>query len=356
DDYSTTIINLMPNDLGVSLISEPLIDDNQPNEEDVVVTIQNYGGTIHENFEVNFSVNGGTPITEVVPGPVGPLESMQYEFDAQAELNDIDDFEIFCFTSLPDDSQSDNDGVTKIIPKFICQPESNCSQGDGIRHLVLEEIDNMTGCGDDGYSAFLDQVASLEQGTTYDMTITTEHGSQYVRAWIDFNDSFSFTGIETVLSSTEIAPGEGPGVWTETLPIEIESDDDLGEHLMRVKTNRDGTVSGNACNGMDFGETEDYKVIIGSVSLLESILGPNDIEVRTLANDQFIFTLDTEVSNDPLIFRVMDTQGRTVVHNWVYPVNGEYTYELDMSYAAGGMYLIRIGDQRAGKITRIAVQ
>jgi hypothetical protein len=188
------------------------------------------------------------------------------------------------------------------------------------------------------------------------MTLTTEHGSQVVRAWVDFNDSFSFTGVESVLSNTDIAEDEGPGVYTVVLPIEIESDDDVGEHIMRVKTNRDSNVPGNSCTGTTFGETEDYKVIIGSVGLLESILGPNDIEVSTLGDGQFLFTLDSQVNNDALTFQVMDTQGRTVVYNRIYPVNGVYTYDLDMSYAASGSYLIRIGDQRAGKITRIVVQ
>ncbi|NNC83611.1 MAG: hypothetical protein HKN79_08535 [Flavobacteriales bacterium] len=356
DAYSTSATNLMPNDLGVVYISEPIVGDEQPDDEDVTVTIHNYGGTTHSDFLVGFSVNGGTPVIETVAGPLGPGEYMQYEFDAEADMNGIGDFELNVFTSLTDDTQPDNDSYIITVPKNVCQPVSNCAQGDGIRHLVLENIDNISDCGTNGYSAFLDQVAALNQGNIYDMSITTEHGSQFVRAWVDFNDSFTFTGLETVLSSTEIAEGEGPGLYTDILPVEIESDDDLGEHLLRVKTNRDGTVPGNACNGTTFGETEDYKVIIGSVDLLESILGPNDIEIRTLGDDRFQIYFDSEVSHDPLTFQVMDTQGRMVVFNWIYPSNGVYTYDLDMSYAASGAYLIRIGDDRAGKIERIIVQ
>lgn len=356
DAYTESVTNLMANDLGVIYISEPALSDTQPNEEDVTVTIKNFGGTIHENFSVNFSVNGGTAITEVVPGPLGPQEVMIYTFDTQADMNDVDDFVLLSFTSLPDDSEENNDGTTVVIEKNVCQPSSICGQGDGIRHLILQEIDNISECGTAGYSAFLDQVANLDQGVTYDMTITTEHGSQVIRAWVDFNDSFTFTGVESVLGNTDVAEGEGPGVYTAVLPVEIESDDEVGEHIMRVKTNRDSNVPGNSCTGTTFGETEDYKVIIGSVGLLESILGPNDIVVSTLGDGQFLFTLDSQVNNDPLTFRVMDTQGRTVVYNRIYPVNGVYTYDLDMSFAASGAYLIRIGNQRAGKITRIVVQ
>ncbi len=356
DAYNASITNLMPNDLGVIYISEPTLEDIEPDPEEVTVTIKNFGGTTHEDFEVNFSINGGLATTEVIPGPLAPQAVMVYTFSAEADMNDIDDFELLCFTSLPDDTDASNDGVSITIPKSICQPEANCSQGDGIRHLIFEEIDNISSCGTNGYTAYLDQVASLELGTNHDMTITTEHGDQYVKVWIDFNDNFGFTGVERVIDDELIAEGEGPGVWTETFTVEIESDDDLGEHLMRVKTNRGDDVPGNACTGSDFGETEDYKVVIGSVGLLESILGPNDIEVRSLGNDQFFISLDSQVNNDPLTFRLMDTQGRTVVYNWVYPVNGVYTYDLDMSYAASGAYLIRIGDQHIGKIARIIVQ
>jgi hypothetical protein len=66
--------------------------------------------------------------------------------------------------------------------------------------------------------------------------------------------------------------------------------------------------------------------------------------------------LDSEVSHVPLTIQVMDVQGRMIVFNWIYPTEGVYTYDLDMSYAASGPYLIRIGDQHMGKITRVVVQ
>ena len=356
DAYSEEVTHLMPNDLGVILITEPAIDDNFPNEEDVTVTIKNFGGTVHENFEINFTVNGGLATTELIAGPLAPLETMQYTFDAQADLDDIDDFVVSCYTSLPGDTDAANDAIEVIIPKNVCQPESNCNQGDGIRHLILEGIDNVSGCGTSGYSAYLDQVANLNQGTIHDMTVTTERGSQYIRAWIDFNDSFTFTSLENVLSNTEMAPGQGAGVFTEVLPIEIENNDALGEHILRVKTNRNNTVPISSCEGTTYGETEDYKVVIGTVGLLESILGPNDIQVQSLSGDRFLISLDSQVSQVPLSIQVMDVQGKMVVFNWITPSDGLYSYELDMSYAASGPYLIRIGDQRAGKITRVVVQ
>lgn len=359
DTYNTTATNLMPNDIGVVIINSPTEDDSDPGNEEVSVILQNFGGTTHSNFEVNFTVNGGTPVTETVSGPFAPLETMQYTFAEEADMNDINEFTLNVFTSLPDDTQSSNDASSLTLDKNICEPTSACGAGDGIRHLICEGIDNQTGCGSNGYSAFFNQTASLNQATTHEMTISTDRGDQRVRAWIDFNDSFTFSTGERVINGFTIAEGQGLGSFTETIPFEVESDDELGEHLMRVRLRREGNPPSNPCNDMDLGETEDYMVIVnpeGFVSVSEQYLSNNRIVVRNMENNNFNISLDTENSAKPLIFKVMDIQGRTVVYNWINPVNGVYTYDLDMSYAAKGAYLIRIGDQSGGKITRIVTQ
>lgn len=359
DELNLSATNLVANDIGIALISEPLVDDLEPDFETVTVMLQNFGGSTHTNFDVSFSVNGGTPVTETVAGPLEPLQTMVYTFTAEADMNGIESFELSCFTSLNNDTQTSNDGMSVTIEKNVCEPTSDCIAGDGIRHLILEEIDNTSGCSSDGHSSYIDQIANVNQNTTHDLTITTQHGNQHVRAWIDFNDSFTFSTSERVINGLIIAEDEGPGTWTATLPLEIENDDDLGEHLMRVRLRRDANPPSNSCNNMDIGETEDYKVVVhpeGWVSIHEHYLGDQSILVQTEADNHFNISLDTETSVTPLIFKVVDSMGRTVVENWIRPVDGIYTYELDMSYAAKGAYLIRIGDQNGGKITRIVTQ
>ena len=66
-------------------------------------------------------------------------------------------------------------------------------------------------------------IANLEEDTTYDLTVTTGYGDQYVTVWIDFNDDYTFTNNERVVIDHVIAPGQGSGSYTETFDLDSTS-------------------------------------------------------------------------------------------------------------------------------------
>ena len=41
-------------------------------------------------------------------------------------------------------------------------------------------------------------MANLEADTTYELTVTTGYGDQYITVWIDFNDDLEFSNEEIV--------------------------------------------------------------------------------------------------------------------------------------------------------------
>ena len=53
----------------------------------------------------------------------------------------------------------------------------------------------------EGYGDFTDQVAYLDENSTYSLTVTTGYGDQHVKVWIDFNDDSNFTSDEVVVPS-----------------------------------------------------------------------------------------------------------------------------------------------------------
>ena len=85
-------------------------------------------------------------------------------------------------------------GLTTETYKFMytvkanvyCIPSMNCSYGDGLQLVQLGSINHASGC--EGYANFTEQSTSLEQGTDYEMTVTTGYGDQYIKAWIDYNN------------------------------------------------------------------------------------------------------------------------------------------------------------------------
>jgi hypothetical protein len=357
DEYVKDVEHISPNDIGVESITAPVSSPYLSASESIIVEINNYGGTAQSNFEVYYTINGGAQVVETVTETVEALSSLEYIFDTQGDFSALGDYDIESGTNLDGDIDTSNDNAQVTISKTLCQPELDCSLGDGIYLLEIADISNSSGCSEGGYADYSNLSTDLERNQFHDMVLTTNYGDQHVRAWIDFNDNFVFEFDEVVLPDFTIAQGQGGGNFTETLQVEIPQDANLGEHLMRVKTAWDEIVPFDACAPTAYGETEDYStVIIQESSINESFMGDADLVVETQSKDQFTVKFSSNAVNDPLLITVHNVMGQQVVHNWVENNSGEYVYTLDMSYAAPGAYLIRLGDERGGKITRIVVQ
>ena len=163
----------------------------------------------------------------------------------------------------------------------LCTPSMNCDYNDGFQLFQLSEIINESGC--EGYGDFTSLSTELEQGSEYQITITTGYGDQYIKVWIDYNDDLDFTEDEVAVNNYVIAPGEAAGIYTETIDINIPQDANIGEHVLRAKANWSGDVPTDPCAETTYGETEDYKVIIMEEALgliengfpLKPIIYPN---------------------------------------------------------------------------------
>jgi hypothetical protein len=140
------------------------------------------------------------------------------------------------------------------------------------------------------------------------------------------------------------------------MDLAIPSGAALGSHMLRAKSNWQAAVSNDPCEESQYGETEDYTVNLGSVGLDENVLGANDIILTYLDGNRFMLRFESDIINNPLTVSVHDVQGRKVIENWVRSNEGVYTYEFDMSYAATGAYLIRLGNEQAGKVKRFIVR
>ena len=93
--------------------------------------------------------------------------------------------------------------ITVLSACQACVPTGiNCTFGDGFLGLVIADIDNSdSGCSTDGYGIFPELTTDLAQGATYPVAVTTGYSSQYVRAWIDFNDDYEFSLDELIIDN-----------------------------------------------------------------------------------------------------------------------------------------------------------
>lgn len=355
DTYTKEVTHLLSNDLGAIEITSPSTGSGLGNET-VSVTLKNFGAVTQSNFDVQYTVNGGTPVVETFAGSIDSEEEVTYNFTEQADLTELGSYTIVVSTLLAGDQEPTNDEVTKEVQNLLCQPNLDCSFGDGFQLFSIAEINNPSGC--EGYGDFTDQVANLEPGVTYDLTVTTGYGDQFVTVWIDFNDDYNFTPDEKVVTDYVIAPGQGAGTYTETMDLVVPAGVAPGDHIMRGKTNWQAPVPNDACEITNYGETEDYTANTGLLSINDQNFAASDLVVVSLPNNQFEVTLTTAFDGKAYA-AVYNLLGQQLKFKTLTKTSeNAYVINLDMSQAASGVYLIKLsgGDLKTFKTARIIVK
>ncbi|MBG42541.1 MAG: hypothetical protein CL530_01070 [Aequorivita sp.] len=353
DSRTKMVTYLEPNDIGVSAITSPVSGTDLTATEDIVVTVTNFGGEPQSNFDVSYDLEG-TVVTEVFTGTLAGNTSTSYTFAQTGDFSALGTYNLSAYTSLPGDSDNSNDMTSVIITKQNCQPTGDCTLGDGLQLFNVTDINNPSAC--EGYGDFTDLVAGMEADTTYDLTITTGYGDQFIRVWIDFNDDFVFTNDETVVNNVEVASGQGSGNYTITTDLVVPAGVPSGQHLMRAKTNWNAPVPDDACEETNFGETEDYSVQIGTVGVTDNIFDENGLTILSLDNNKFDVSLKTVNYTESMNLSVYNTLGQRLLYKKLENNGNGYNYKLDMSYVATGVYLVRVGNKENGRIKRIIVK
>ena len=354
DNFTKNVTFLQPNDIGVTAINAPSSGIALSANEQVTVTITNFGGEEQSNFNVSYTINGNQ-VTEQVTGPLQVGGTLDYTFNQTADFSALGDYNVAATTSLSTDSDTSNDAISSVITNSNCQPSINCNDGDGLRLFQLESINNTSSC--EGYGDFTDLSTDLIVGSTNNLTLTTSYGDQHVNVWIDFNDNFVFEANELVVNDYVIAAGSADGTFTETTSLVIPQNATFGSHLLRAKTNWDGIVPTDACEVTDYGETEDYTVNITYVSSVDTnVFNQLEMTVSSLGNNQFLVNLPSLEIEDTLIITLHNMLGQKFVKNRVKNSNGLYTYQLNLNGLSAGVYLVRLGTTDFGKVKRIIVR
>ncbi len=224
---------------------------------------------------------------------------------------------------------------------YVCTPAVNCSFGDGFRLVNIEEIDNSSAC--EGYADFTNLVANLEADTTYDLTVTTGYGDQYITVWIDFNDDTQFTNDEKVVTDFVIAPGQFGGTFTETMDLVVPANAPSGNHRMRAKSNWQAPVPDDACEVTDFGETEDYTINIEEVlSITDQAFINAQLMVIDLGDNRFELSINAQ-SDLTLDITAFNMIGQKLIKESLSKSStGTYQATLDLSQMAAGIYLVKV--------------
>lgn len=156
------------------------------------------------------------------------------------------------------------------VPPSFCTENlytTGCIDGDGLTHFEISDLVNAaSGCSPGGYGDFTAMSTDLARGYAYEVTLMSGYSNQYVSLWIDFDDDFAFSESERLLTNFHL---EFPDLAYQTM-IMIPEDAPEGAHRLRVRTNWN-SASHNPCETYQFGEAEDYTVIITNEELTASL-------------------------------------------------------------------------------------
>ncbi len=354
DPYTKDITNLLANDVGAIEITAPISGSGLGNET-ITATIKNFGAASQSNFNLQYVIDGGTPVVETFAGPIASEQEMTYSFTQTADFSTLGTYNVTVSTSLGGDGNPSNDAVSTVIENILCQPSSNCSLGDGFQLFSIAEINNPSAC--EGYADFTNLVANLAPDSTNDLTVTTGYGDQFVKVWIDFNDDSIFTANEVVVNNVEIASGQGSGTYTVTMDLVVPAGAAIGPHRMRAKTNWNGPVPNDACEETNFGETEDYTANIGTLGVDDFSVRKGNLIITTEGNKQYEVTLTTAYDGATYL-AVYNMLGQQLKVKMINKLGDSYKATLDMSEAASGVYIVRVGgtNTKSFKTGRIIVE
>jgi hypothetical protein len=356
DTVVRQVRHLVQKDIGVLAFVHPSSGILTLAPEAVEVKIKNFGLAAQTGFPMSYQLENQT-ISEVFADTIQSGQTLNYVFQQPAVFTSIGDFQLAAFTSLSEDFYPENDSAFLTVTKTLCAPSSNCAFGLALQKVEIGSIINNSSCSQGGYGDFKYLSTELERNTLHTITVGTGYGDMFVRVWIDFNDNFLFEDNEVVVANFKLGENQGSGTHIAAIPMNIPENAPLGNHVMRVKANWFQPVPDNACDVTQYGETEDYMVNITLYTGLESELQQNaQLLVTPFSNKQYQVSLSGKDVTGTMLFNLFNTKGQKLVENRIDPINGVYTYPLDMSYATPGVYLVRIGNARFGKTQRIVVQ
>ena len=361
DTFTTTIKNLFPKDVGVTSIDSPMTGLNLSSSENVTITIENFGGEPQSNIPVAYRIENNRKVNEVFPGTIPVGENAVYTFNQKANLSTSGRFLIYAETNLPGDGDTTNDSKTKSVANLNCIPEdSDCSSfGDGISYFELEDILNERIPCTNGYADYIGYSTDLDRSKgTFTVTVKTLFDNpqdEKFSMWIDLNDNGAFDDSEILISAKNI-----PAANTAfSFDFELPKDAPLGQHLLRVRagdTSFGGDLN-NPCSVMDFGSTHDYtvKIVDSTLNLDDFLLNEANLEIAEQGSGIFRVFLETQF-DQTLRITIHNLLGQKMLENKVESNGQGYLYEFDMSYAATGVYLLRIGTREVGIVKRFIVK
>ena len=187
--------NVILNDVGIVSIPAPSSGMFLIAEEPVIVLINNFGTIAQSNFDVSFTVDGGTPVTETITDTINGGETYEYTFTATIDLSSIGEYTIEVCTDLAGDENPENNCITKLVVNSgldYCDA-STVNSYEMISYVLCGSI-NKASDWQGEVADYTDDSTTIEPGMSEDISVF--NGNPYAddaaTAWVDWNNDTIF--------------------------------------------------------------------------------------------------------------------------------------------------------------------
>ncbi len=340
------LLEAMPDDIGVISIDSP-INGVLTNAETVEVTIRNFGTNDITDPMVQYSLDGVDAPAEMFSGTITPGTTVTHTFATPADLSvDGQTYTIVATTLLAGDSNTENDATTVMITNAVtvCEPISDCTFPDGVSVINLADQDITTECTNPGgYTDQTDIIFTFDPtDDTHDGIIQLAFGNSSYAIFIDFNDDGIFDSSELVAQGVSGAANTDVAITLDVSDFSLA--ERLGSHIMRVRgadqNNGTGDVT-DPCGDLQFGRTNDFTAFFDpALNVPEDVFEGSDFVISTTDNNIFDINLTTAFEGRTAI-SVFNLSGQRIVFNNLIKEGNQFNYNLDMSYAATGVYIVQ---------------
>lgn len=353
DCFTQDVTYVASADVGVTAITSPETGEGL-GAETVTVTIENFGTSDQTGFDVNYIVDGGTPVVETVGVNVPAGGSVSFSFSQTADLSNVATYSITSATLLAGDFDPSNDQASTSVTNVSCATTDATDVPITISTSGTPTIESTITVTDDFEIEDVNVTLNILHTWAADIepTLISPEGTS-VLLFADVGgsgDNFTNTVLDDDATQS-IADGSAPftGTFSPQNPLSaFNGEQTIGDWTLSVFD--DANLDGGSLEGWSLQLCGNTNLSIEENSLdgnLEIVhLGDSQYEIR-LTNSQLSETLDLEVFN---------IAGQKLYWQSLNNSNNRYVHQLDMSYAATGIYMVRIGNNNAGIVKKIIVE
>ncbi|WP_295767796.1 S8 family serine peptidase [uncultured Mucilaginibacter sp.] len=152
--------------------------------------------------------------------------------------------------------------VTGVGGTAYCASAPTSNADSRINNVTLSNINNTPAAGCTTYSDYTAQVAQLEQGVTYPLSVTLgtcgANFNKIAKVFIDWNGDGTFDPVAELAATTNVINGTAAFNGNVTVPATVVPGNYSLMRVVLVETDNPATI--NPCGSYNKGETQDYRV------------------------------------------------------------------------------------------------